>query len=274
MTDPSSHDHGRPPGLRTPRRTILRAAGGAGLLGAVAALTGRSGAFGGATAAGSTTSEVDAALQAGAICDLTPESAEGPFYLPDELVRDDIRENRKGVLLTLRFHVMNANTCEPLRNAAVDIWQCDALGEYSGVAKRAEGEETDDSSTFLRGIQLSRADGRCDFTTIVPGWYPGRTTHIHTKVHVRGEVSDHHYLGGHVSHTGQVFFTERLMKTVEKLKPYSESTTTRLHNDQDSIFQQAGGSSAIAKTTQISEGHPRRGYAGTMVLAVDPKPVH
>jgi hypothetical protein len=49
----------------------------------------------------------------------------------------------------------------------------------------------------------------CDLTTIVPGWYPGRTTHIHTKVHVRGEVSDHHYVGGHVSHTGQVFFTDR-----------------------------------------------------------------
>ncbi len=175
--------------------------------------------------------------------------------------------------LRLHFHVMNANTCKPLKNAAVDIWHCDALGEYSGVAKRAEGEETDDSSTFMRGIQLSGADGWCDFTTIVPGWYPGRTTHIHTKVHVRGDVRDHHYVGGHISHTGQVFFTERLMETVEKLAPYSKSTTVRLHNDQDSIYREAGGSTAIVKTSQIRDGHPRRGYAGTMVLAVDPKAV-
>ncbi len=219
-------------------------------------------------------SQVNAALRAGAVCDLTPEADEGPFYLPDELVRDDIREDHAGVLLRLRFHVMNANTCEPLKNAAVDIWHCDALGDYSGVSKRAEGEQTDDSSTFMRGIQVTGADGWCDFTTIVPGWYPGRTTHIHTKVHLRGDVRDHHYVGGRISHTGQIFFTERLMETIEKLKPYSESETARLRNEQDSFYHQAGGSSAIAKTSEISDGHPRRGYTGVMVLAVDPKAVH
>src|SRR6478752_6459419 len=120
MTDLSGSSDGRGPVSEPPRRTVLRAAGGVGLLGAAAALAGRSVGFAGSEE-GTDSAQVKAALLAGAVCDLTPESDEGPFYLPDELVRDDIREDHDGVLLRLRFHVMNANTCKPLRGAAVDI---------------------------------------------------------------------------------------------------------------------------------------------------------
>lgn len=262
------------------RRTVLRAAGGLGLAGA-ASLTWRS-----ATADASVASDLGAAgigrrsdvaeaLRSGAVCDLTNEADRGPFYLPGELVRRDIREGRPGVLLRLRMHVMDADTCAPLPNAAVDIWHCDAVGTYSGVAKRGEGEESTDSSSFLRGIQITDEDGWCSFTTIVPGWYPGRTTHIHTTLHVRGEVKRRHYTGGHVCHVGQVFFPERLMKVVEAMEPYTDDPAERVHNKDDRIYtDQAGGRAALLHVRPIVDGEPEQGYVGTIVLAVDPAARH
>jgi protocatechuate 3,4-dioxygenase beta subunit len=268
-----SEDTDRPTGFDQPRRNVLRAIGGLGLVGAAAAITRRSSPLA-AQSARRADPEVAAALRVGAVCDLTPESIEGPFYIQGEEVRADIREGKPGIALRLRFHVMNANTCEPLRAAAVDVWHCDALGVYSGEARRAEGESSDDSTTFLRGVQLSATNGWCDFQTIVPGWYPGRATHIHTKVHVRGEVADGHYTGGHVSHTGQIFFTERLMEIVETLPPYSKSTTPRLRNSEDAYYNQSGGAAALVKATEVVKGQPRKGYVGSMVLAIDPKARH
>ena len=73
------------------------------------------------------------------VCSLTPEMTEGPFYLPLDLVRKDITEGKAGIPLPLRITVMNATTCEPLANAAVDIWHCDAQGAYSGVTGENPG---------------------------------------------------------------------------------------------------------------------------------------
>ena len=261
------------------RRNVLRAAGGLGLAGATA-LALRGGTAHGsqipdAAVTRSSSAEVAAALRSGGVCTLVREADQGPFYLPGELVRRDIREGRPGVLLRLRLHVMDADTCEPLPAAAVDIWHCDAVGTYSGVAKRAEGEETDDSSTFLRGIQVTGDDGWCSFTTIVPGWYPGRTTHIHTTVHVDGKVKNRHYTGGHVCHTGQVFFPERLMKLIEKIDPYTDDSAERVHNKDDRIYtDQAGGRMALLDMRALVKGEPEEGYVGTIVLAVDPSAHH
>jgi len=127
-------------------------------------------------------------VASGAItCVLAPEQTEGPYYLPNEKVRRNIAEGRPGTPLRLRLGVVDASTCAPIRGAAVDIWHCDALGAYSGVAPSSA------SSTFMRGIQRTSAGGIASFETVYPGWYPGRTVHIHVKVHV----------GGTVVHTGQ-----------------------------------------------------------------------
>lgn len=165
-TSPRNDD--QPPSQPVSRRSVLRAAGGVGLASA-AALAWRPGSGGTSAASdtgaatrraattGAATTGVDsgvaAALRDGAVCMLTPESDRGPFYLAGELVRKDIREGKPGVPLHLRLHVMDAKTCAPLPDVALDIWHCDAVGTYSGVARRAEGEQTDDSSTFLRGPQ-------------------------------------------------------------------------------------------------------------------------
>jgi hypothetical protein len=149
---------------------------------------------------------------------LTPEQTEGPFYLPLELSRQDITEGKAGVPLRLRIAVADINACTMLPDAAVDIWHCDDQGYYSGVdanpggnvSQNAEAGAGTEAGTFLRGIQLTNADGIAEFQTIYPGWYAGRTVHIHMKVHVGGtpEVLElatpagpdaGTYEGGHVS---------------------------------------------------------------------------
>jgi protocatechuate 3,4-dioxygenase beta subunit len=261
------------------RRTVLRAAGGIGLLGAAVA-TGRSGLLG---LGASPTADAQAATRqggsplstlsrnVGAACvELTPEVTEGPFYLPDELIRKDIREKQDGFVLDFTFRVMNSKSCTPIAQAAVDIWHCNALGAYSGVAEEAEGLQAQNSDTFLRGIQLTNESGHCRFTTIVPGWYPGRAVHIHVKVHVGGTVSHRHYSGGTVCHTGQVFFAERMLSRIQVLDPYRQNSASRLHNDDDGIYHQAGGTSAIAQTKALHPGDPTKGYRGSIILGVDP----
>ena len=113
----------------------------------------------------------------GAACRLTTQSTEGPYYFDVDSIRSDIREDREGTLLRLGIRVRDAGSCDPIEDAVVDVWHCDALGRYSGF-EEAEGE------TFCRGAQVTNADGVAQFRTVYPGWYPGRTPHIHVKVHL------------------------------------------------------------------------------------------
>lgn len=129
-------------------------------------------------------------------CVLAAEMTEGPFYLPLDLVRKDITEGTPGVPLQLRIAVQDVSACAPLADAAVDIWHCDAQGYYSGVTGEpgggasAEENAGAEAGTFLRGIQTTDGDGIAEFTTIYPGWYPGRTVHTHMKVHGRRHPRD------------------------------------------------------------------------------------
>ena len=137
-------------------------------------------------------------------CVLTPEQTEGPYYIDGEKVRRDIREGHPGLKMLLRATVVDASTCKPIKGAAVDVWHCDAGGAYSGV--------NGDTGTFLRGIQRTDAKGLATFVTLFPGWYQGRTTHIHVKVH----------LGGTVVHTGQLYFPEAAVTATARLAPYNK----------------------------------------------------
>ena len=134
---------------------------------------------------------------------LTPEMTEGPFYLDLDLVRNDITEDREGVSLALNLVVIDVNSGAPVEGAAVDIWHCDADGLYSGfvdasASANSGASDLSDSGTFLRGTQITDASGAVTFATIYPGWYQGRTVHIHTKVRADG---------GDI-HTGQLFFDD------------------------------------------------------------------
>ncbi len=196
-------------------------------------------------------------------CVLTPEQDEGPFYIDLARVRRDIVENRHGVPLALALTVVDANTCEPLRDAAVDVWHCDALGTYSG-----EPSEGSASETYLRGIQLTDAKGRAEFATIYPGQYPGRTTHIHIKVHLGGQRSGGAYSGGRVSHTGQLFTADRDDAEVFALTPYSRNTVEITPRDADAIYRDQGGSSSVLALERVGTDLARDGFTARATLGI------
>ena len=116
-------------------------------------------------------------------CVLTPTGQEGPFYTDTRLARVDITDGKSGQRLDLRFQVIDAATCAAIPGAIVDVWHADAGGLYSAFPEQGDDQDIDTSSErFLRGFHTTDADGVASFKTIYPGWYPGRTTHIHVKV--------------------------------------------------------------------------------------------
>jgi protocatechuate 3,4-dioxygenase beta subunit len=197
-------------------------------------------------------------------CVLTPEQEEGPFYIDLARVRRDIAEDRPGVPLALAVTVVDAGTCEPIRDAAVDIWHCDALGVYSG-----EPSEGSEGETYLRGVQLTDRDGLAEFATIYPGQYPGRTTHFHLKVHTGGRQSGGAYSGGHIAHTGQLFTTDRDDATVFALAPYNRNPAEITPRSADFIFREQGGSSATLALARAGSSLRRDGLTARVTLGVD-----
>jgi protocatechuate 3,4-dioxygenase beta subunit len=196
-------------------------------------------------------------------CVLTPEQEEGPFYIDLAQIRQDIVENCPGVPLALALTVVDSDTCEPIRDAAVDVWHCDALGVYSG-----EPSEGSEGETYLRGIQLTDGNGRAEFATIYPGQYQGRTTHIHVKIHLDGR-SDGTYSGGHVSHTGQLFTSDRRDAEVFALAPYNRNTAEIVSRNADGIFRYQSGSSSVLTLTRTGNSLARDGFTATVTLGVD-----
>jgi protocatechuate 3,4-dioxygenase beta subunit len=189
-------------------------------------------------------------------CMFTPEAAEGPYYIDGERVRNDVREDRTGQDLYLRLQVVDVNNgCKPIQNAVVDIWHCDAEGSYSGYPKanpngRPGGrggpplgnppppppggirgvnmheQPTDPSQHFLRGVQVTNEDGNVEFLTIYPGWYGGRTVHIHMKA----------YLNKKEMITSQLYFPDALNNRIfTSVDPYRKRGISTTRNGQDMI---------------------------------------
>jgi protocatechuate 3,4-dioxygenase beta subunit len=175
-------------------------------------------------------------------CVLAPEQTEGPFFRSGDKLRRTITEGRPGVPLTLKLTVIDVSTCKPIKGAAVDIWHCDAGGTYAA--------ETD--ATFLRGIQRTDARGVATFKTIYPGWYQGRTVHVHVRV----------ALGGNVVHTGQLYFADATTDMVYKRRPYSRRPNRTTRNADDAIYRNGGKRSTLRIATSGS------GFTGSIVMGV------
>ncbi|WP_305884456.1 intradiol ring-cleavage dioxygenase [Notoacmeibacter sp. MSK16QG-6] len=217
---------------------------------------------GGAVAGSSLTTAAAAAengsavslLEGASVCQLTPEVTEGPFYVDPELVRSDITEDQHGVPLDLKMQVVDA-TCKPIANARVDVWHASAEGIYSGISGGGQSVDTS-GQTFCRGTQMADENGIVHFTTVYPGWYRGRTTHIHFKV----------YLDEANVLTGQIFFPDALSQFIyDNVAPYDQRDTERdTYNSADSIAQQATRAShALLKEMDES-------YLALLVVGVDP----
>ena len=188
-----------------------------------------------------------ASTAASVSCILTPEQTEGPYYIAGEKLRRNITDGRPGVPLLLHTYVVDATTCRPIRNAAVDIWHADAGGVYSGFGSGAS------SRTFMRGVQRTNAKGLAVFRTVYPGWYQGRTVHIHVKVHV----------GGSVVHTGQLYFRDALTDAVYRRAPYNARPNRDTRNATDAIYRN-GGSKSLLSVRKSSGGL----YVATITMGV------
>ena len=150
-------------------------------------------------------------------CALTLEMTEGPYYFDADKIRSDIRDGHEGARLELALRVRDA-ACSPVANAVVDLWHCDAEGAYS-----------ESGDPFLRGAQVTNKDGIAEFTTIYPGWYQGRTVHIHAKVH----------LDSSTVLTTQLFFDDAVSDRVFAAAPYNSRGERDVRNDGDGIFDEA-----------------------------------
>ncbi len=177
-------------------------------------------------------------------CVVRPEMTEGPYFVDEMLNRSDIRSDPSdgavsvGAPLELTFNVsqVSANGCVVLSNAQVDIWHCDAFGVYSDV-ENAQGKK------FLRGYQVSDVNGQAKFVTVYPGWYPGRTVHIHFKIRING-----------YDFTSQLFFDDTFTDQVYSLEPYNQRGERNTRNERDGIYGN-GGSQLLLNVTQNGSGY-------------------
>ncbi|HWC30345.1 MAG TPA: intradiol ring-cleavage dioxygenase [Dehalococcoidia bacterium] len=172
-------------------------------------------------------------------CIVIPDLTEGPYFVDEQLNRSDIRSDpgggatREGVELTLTLNVLSVAgaACSPLSGAMVDIWHCDAVGAYSDVNAGGQGGSTV-GQKWLRGLQISNESGQVKFTTIYPGWYQGRATHIHFKVRKDNE-----------EFTSQFFFDDELSDEInDGVAPYTQKGSRgRVLNASDNIYRESNG---------------------------------
>jgi protocatechuate 3,4-dioxygenase beta subunit len=223
------------------RREALGAVGAAGA--AFAFGCGDSPTSPSSTAASTTTTTTPT----NATCAVTPTETVGPYPSLVDLFRSDIREGKTGTLLTLTIRVVNAaNGCAAVPDANVEIWHVDAAGDYSQYG-------TQRTQTFLRGIQTSNSNGEVTFTTIYPGWYQGRATHIHVEV----------TMGGRSVKVTQIAFPETINNTVHTSGVYSSRGTNPMSNLADGIFADSLSSELVTPAGSVNGG-----YAAAFQVAV------
>ena len=203
----------------------------------------------------STTASTDvlALLDQANTCTMAKEETQGPYWFDVDQIRSDLREDRPGAALVLAVRAHDLSSCSdgaaptPIADSVVEIWHCDAGGEYSGFESGrpggGQGETSDgsyssgdteatttDDGTYLRGAQVADKNGVVRFTTIYPGWYRGRTVHIHLKLHVNRKTVV----------TTQLYFDEAVNDAVFATSPYDERDGRDTRNSDDSIYDESG----------------------------------
>jgi protocatechuate 3,4-dioxygenase beta subunit len=217
---------------------------------------------GGATDAGAT-DDLTTGGSNSTTCVGTAALTEGPYFVDEKLLRSDIRPDpatgavAAGVPLTLRFNVsrISGNACTPLTGAYLDVWHCDAAGVYSDeTANGSSGRK------FLRGYQITDANGAVDFTTVYPGWYSGRAVHIHFKLRLfAGTTKTYEF-------TSQFFMVESLTSTVHANSPYNTRGQRNTLNSTDGIYNSL--SSAAKSALTLATTTTGNGYAGVINIGV------
>lgn len=178
-----------------------------------------------------------------ATCVLLPELTTGPFPLEQQYVRRDVTEGVPGHPVRLGFRVVD-DLCEPVPGAAVEVWHTDATGDYSAFADGGGGKDEAEGTTFCRGTQIADEAGIVEFSTIWPGWYPGRCVHYHLRVHVDGTSVL----------ASQVVFRDEETAEVFTREPYAEFGQPDTLVTQDFISQDAERQGTYLTTSPDGDG--------------------
>jgi len=195
------------------------------------------------------------------LCLIRPEQTEGPYFVDERLNRSDIRSDptdgrvKPGTLLALTVFLsrLGSGDCQPLAGAQVDIWHCDAMGIYSDVEDRRFNTI---GQKFLRGYQTTDAKGEARFLTIYPGWYEGRTVHVHIKVRTAPKA------GKSFEFTSQMYFDDGFTDFVHTDQPYAAKGRRNARNQDDRIFRRGGDQLMLAPTATAD------GYAATFAIGL------
>jgi protocatechuate 3,4-dioxygenase beta subunit len=208
---------------------------------------------------------------------LSPEQIAGPYFRNPKLIRRNISEGADGIPLVLRLTIVDAMTGEPVPDALVDIWHCNARGAYSGWSKNNPDVEVGtgdigavprtDDDTYLRGGQFTDKSGIVRFTTIYPGFYAGRALHIHVAVRI---TAGNNYLQErHVAWVGQLYLPEVASRSVLSTRPYSGRAVPARTNDQDFFYTTMGGEESTLNVHTLGRDSAEDGYFGQMIIGID-----
>ncbi len=174
-----------------------------------------------------------------AACAVTPTETAGPYPSLTDIFRSDIRDGKTGTLLTLTVKVVNVTAaCAAVANANVEVWHCDSAGNYSEYG-------TQTAQTYLRGIQTTNGNGEVTFTTIYPGWYQGRATHIHLEVTINGVSRK----------VTQIAFPESVNNTVYRSGVYASRGSNPTSNLSDGIFADSLSAELVTPSGDAVNGY-------------------
>lgn len=201
----------------------------------------------------------------------TPQVTEGPFFVDEHLNRADLvtpgaaRSTVVGgvpLTLTMTVYSLNGATGTPLAGAQVDLWHCDTVGAYSDIASGQIQNENTQGQNWLRGYQLTDANGQVTFNTIIPGWYTGRTTHLHFKVRTYNSAGDETN-----EFTSQLFTTDTLSQSVYQNAVYQHGTRS-VFNANDNVYsnRQSDGT-AVGSALMMTTNPSGSGYTGAFSVA-------
>jgi protocatechuate 3,4-dioxygenase beta subunit len=187
-------------------------------------------------------------------CVMTPQLTEGPFFIDERLNRSNVVDGQPGLPLNLNITVYNANSsCSPLPGVQIDIWHANASGLYSDIAGLGSSGQT-----FLRGYQITDKNGKVSFATIYPGWYPGRTPHIHLKARMLNAAGNKN-----LESTTQLFFDDALSDSVYAGNaPYNTRGSRHTRNSEDGIY---GGRTSLLAALK---GSASSGYTATFGIGI------
>jgi protocatechuate 3,4-dioxygenase beta subunit len=170
-------------------------------------------------------------------CTLVPSETAGPYPLDlstnASMFRTDVRETQQGADHLVRLKIIGSNNCLPMANCRIDIWHCNALGYYSGYTTNGQnGSQNNAGQTWLRGIQMTDANGEVQFLTKFPGWYSGRVSHIHFQV----------FLSSVLQVTSQFTFPIQEKNTIyTTVAPYSSYGADPVNPSNDNVFSDGYG---------------------------------